>query len=148
MMQRITALSMALALTVASAGSAFAGAGEVLNSRRLYAVLGLGVTVLTLKEANEARKDANDFYDLYKTAGTNQRARELYDESRRLDTRSAMLLALGAGTLGLSAHLFFSGDDKRASGDDKSLMEVKGVEVEVRADLMNRRLQVGLSRDF
>lgn len=149
--RKLVCAATAIALLATATGSATAGVADILQSKRLYGILGLGATTLFLVEAGKSRQDAGDFYELYKTAGTTQNARELYDESRRLDTRSAVLIALGAGTLGYSIHLLLSGGDKNAEKKaelDGGLVNVKGVAVDVGADPVSGRLQVGLSRGF
>jgi hypothetical protein len=149
LMRRLASVGIVLALLGTSTGPALAGAGDVLVSKRLYAGVGIGVTALFLKEAYSARRDGGDYYDLYRTAGSTQRATELYNESRRLDTRSAVLLAAGLGTLGVSVHLLLSDRSVRKAGKAAdSLLEIKGLTVDVGADPVRGSVRVGLSRGF
>lgn len=149
-LRKFFCVATAAALVTASAGSACAGAREFLTSSRLYGILGLGATTYFGYEAYSARQDANDFYDRYQAAGRAAVARDLYDESRRMDTRSAVLMAVGVGTLGISIHLLLSGDD----GDDldvarsEGVMEVRGLALDVGGDPMRQELKVGVRKSF
>lgn len=81
-------VAMALLLSVAVPAQAV-GKDFLLRSK-FHGALMLGLGGLLIKEAVDAKKEANDTYDLYKQAGTSTSARDLYDSSKRHDTRAAV----------------------------------------------------------
>ena len=102
------------------------------------------------KEAYDARKDAGDFYDQYKVTASPQNAQTLYDESKRQDTRSALMLGLGLGTLGYSIHLLLSDDREELPPPkmNEGLVKVKGVALDVVGDPLGRGVKVRLKKGF
>ena len=125
-------------------------ADDFLFSKKFYGFVTLGASGWCLYEAYDARKAGNDFYDQYKVAGTSLRASELYDESKRSDTRSALLLGLGVGTLVYSVHLLLSDkkDELPPPKMDRGLVEVKGVAVDVTGDPLRRGVKVKFKKGF
>ena len=140
---------LVIAALVCSA-AAPAWADDFLFSRKFYGIVTCGASGWFLYQAYDARRDANNFYDQYKLAGTSQKANELYDESRRNDTRSALMLGLGVGTLAYSIHLFLSDRKEELSPPkmDKGLVEVKGVAVDVAGDPFRRGVKMKLKKGF
>ena len=147
---RVSAMLVAAALVLSAAAPACAKKGDILFSKKLYGFLGIGAGTLFLKEAYSARKDAGDLYDQYKAAGTAQQAQELYDESKRKDTRSMVMLGLGLGTLGYSIHLLLSDkeEDLPPPKVDEGLVKVKGVALDVAGDPLGRGVRVRLKKGF
>ncbi len=147
---RVSAMLVATALVLSAAAPACAKKGDILFSKKLYGALGIGAGALFLKEAYSARKDAGDLYDQYKAAGTAQQAQELYDESKRKDTRSVVMLGLGLGTLGYSIHLLLSDKEEGLPPPkvDEGLVKVKGVALDVAGDPLGRGVRVRLKKGF
>jgi hypothetical protein len=143
------ALTAVAALALGAASPA-AAKTDLFVSKRFYSVISGGLGVYFLTEANRARGDANEAYEQYQLAGTTARARELYDESRQKDTKAAVLLALGVGSLGYAVHLWLSGDSDKLPDPklERGLVQVRGVAVDVGGDAVTRRLGVHLRRGF
>ncbi len=144
------ALFLAVAMLLSSVAPAGAGGRDALYSRKLYGILSIGVSGWCFKEAYDARKDANDSYDRYKQAGSSSLVREFYDESKRSDTRSALMLGLGAGTLLYGFHLILSGggDELPPPKMDRGLVNVKGVALDVTGDPLGRGMRVQVRKGF
>ena len=146
----ISALLVGALVFLSTTAPAQGGTRDFLYSKKLYSGLSFVAGVWFLKGAYDARKDGNDAYARYKVAGTPQQARDLYDESKRNDTRSALMLGLGLGTLAYSVHLFLS-DDKEELPPPKmqeGLVRVRGVSVDVTGDPVNKGMRLKLGRDF
>ena len=146
---RVSALVVVAAVLLAVAAPVQAGGGFLFN-KKFHGVLLLGTSGYLFKEAYDARQEADDRYELYKVAVSPQLARELYDDSKRKDTKSAVLVGLGAATLAYSIHLFLSdsSDELPPPKLDRGLVKVKGVALDVTGDPMTKRMQVQLKRGF
>ena len=147
---RVSVLLVTVALVLCAGTSAYAKKGDVLFSKKLYGILGVGASTMFLKSAYDARKDAGGLYDQYKATGSPQQAQELYDLSKRKDTRSAVMLGLGLGTLGYSIHLLLSDDkdDLPPPKMDEGLVKVKGVALDVAGDPLGRGVRVQFKKGF
>lgn len=123
---------------------------DFLYSKKLYGALSLGASIWFFTEAHASRKDANDAYELYRTATTAQTAGELYNESKSEDTRAAIMLGLGLGTLAYSVHLFLADEDEELPPPEKNanLVEMKGIGVAVNGDLKTRGVRLKLNKSF
>jgi hypothetical protein len=120
-----------------------------LFSNKFFGAVSAGAGVYFLVEANKARSDGNDAFALYEAAGSTVTARELYDESKQKDTKAAVLLGLGVGTVGYGIHLLMKGDDRLPDPKmDKGLVEVKGVKIDAGADPVSGRMGLLLRRTF
>jgi hypothetical protein len=120
-----------------------------LFSRKLYGAVSAGVGTFLLIEANKARTDASDAYSLYEIASSPATARDFYNTSREQDTKAAILLALGVGSIGYGLHMFFKRDAKLPDPEmDSGLAEVKGVRVDVGGDPRSGRVGLSLRRGF
>jgi len=141
-------LIVALVLAIGSPVSA--GGTDLLMSAKLHGALALTASGVLLKEAYDARKDANSNYDQYRIATSTQLASELYDESKRNDTRSLLLLGGGLGSFALAIHLFMSGndDDLPLPELNKGIVQVKGIAVDIKGDPILGKLQVNLMKGF
>lgn len=135
---------------VTMSGQVAAQKTDFLLSNRFYGVLSAGLGVYFLTEANNARSDGNEAYELYIAAGSANLARELYDESRQKDTKAAIMLGMGAGTIIYGIHLLLKGD-----GDgllvpemDRGLIKVKGVKIDAGADPVRGRVGLILRQSF
>ena len=126
-----------------------AGDGNFLMNRKFHGMLVLGLGGFMIKEAVDAKREANDAYDFYKSAGTSLVAREFYDDSKRHDTRAVVLGVLGTGAVLYSMHLFFKGEDGLPPPKmDRGIVNVKGVAVDLNGDLMRGQMQVQLKQGF
>ena len=109
-------------------------------------------SMLFFKEAYDARQEANRNYGSYKKAASQQQATTSYNESKRGDTRMALMLGLGLGTLGYGFYLYFIDHD----GDelDKKIKEgegqigFNGIRLDVEGDVAQRAVILNLSRKF
>ncbi len=147
---RAAALLLATA-TVLSTTTAHAKTGDFLMSKKLIGIVGMGASGLLFKAAYDSRKDANNLYDQYKLAGSSQSAQEYYDDSKRKDTRGAVMLGAGALTFFYSLHLILSGDKDDLPPPpkmDKGLVGVKGVAVNVEGDPLRRGMTLRLRKGF
>ena len=138
-------LAAVLVLPVA----AHAGSGDFLLSRRFHGAIALGVSAWSFKAAYNARQDANRVYDRYKVAGTAQAARETYDESKRHDTKAALFLGVGIGTLAYSVHAFLSGDEALPPPRmQEGLGAIRGVRMDFTADPHRGGVTLELRKGF
>ncbi|NKB72079.1 MAG: hypothetical protein GKR89_33800 [Candidatus Latescibacteria bacterium] len=86
-------------------------------------------------------------YDRYEEAQSSLRAQELYDETRRYDTRGVVFGVLGMGTLAYSIHVLRSQPAEELPLPRRAEpMQLKGVEVGVEADVLRRKMGLVLSR--
>lgn len=145
---RIAAGFVAVALLVGAPVQA--AKKDVLMSRKFHGAVLLGLGGFLIKEAVDARSDANDAYGFYKSAISPQVAQTFYDDSKRYDTRAAVLGILGVGAVLYSAHLFLKdGDDDLPQPKmDRDMVNVKGVGLDVGGDLMSGQMQVRLKKGF
>ncbi|MDP6701145.1 MAG: hypothetical protein QGH25_15965, partial [Candidatus Latescibacteria bacterium] len=91
-MKKAILIAMAALLTAQAAG-----ADGPLFSRKLYGYIGLGLSGWMFAESIEARGDADEAYERYKQATTGADAQTFFDESRRFDTRTVVMGAMGVG---------------------------------------------------
>ena len=146
---RASGLLVIAVLLLSVASPVRAKRADFLFSRKFHGYLALSASGLFLKEAYDSRKDGSDQYDDYKLAGNSQRALELYDESKRKDTRSMVFLGLGVVSLGYSLHLLMSEEEELPLPEmDRGLVEVKGVTLDVTGDPVGRRMRVKFSKGF
>ena len=146
---RSRVLAAGLAAVLALPVAAQAKSGDFLLSKKFYGAVALGVSLWSFKAAYDARQDGGDFYDQYKVAGTAQTARDTYDESKRNDTKAALLLGVGVGTLAYSVHAFLSDeDDTSPRGMQEGLVSVKGVRVDITSDPYRGGVRLNLKKGF
>jgi hypothetical protein len=137
------------AMLFAAVTPVHADAGSFLYSRKFYGLLSVASSAFCFKVAYDARKEANRNYRYYKEAGTPTTAATYYNESKRADTRMAVMLGLGAGTLLYGAYLLFErGSDDAGGGPARKPIQFKGVGMDVQGDVQNRAVQLQLSRPF
>jgi hypothetical protein len=143
---------LAGAVLLSATVPASADAGSFLYSKKFYGALSLASSAFFFKEAYDARKEASRNYKSYKIADTPQQATLFYNESKRGDTRMALMLGLGAGTLAYGAYLLFideGGDDlDKAVKEKERQLSFKGVGVDVQGDVQARGVRVQLNRKF
>ena len=146
---RSRVLAASLAAVLALPVAAQAKQGDFLLSKKFYGAVALGVSLWSFKAAYDARQDAGDFYDQYKVAGTAQTARETYDESKRNDTKAALLLSIGVGTLAYSVHALLS-DSKDPSPPkmQEGFASVKGVRMDITSDPYRGGVKLNLKKGF
>jgi hypothetical protein len=138
-----------VSLLLSSAGSAMAGGGDLLMSRKFHGILLLGTGGFLIKKAVDAKNEANDAYDFYKLSGSSSTARDFYDDSKRHDTRAAVLGIVGAATVVYSFHLFLKdSDDLPMPKMDRGIVNVKGVALDVKGDVFQKEMQVQLRKGF
>ena len=125
-------------------------AEDFLLSRKFYGYTLLGVSGWCFKEAYDARQNANDFRKQYRDAATDLRAQELFDDNKRYDTRSALMLSLGAGSLLYAVHLLRSDKKKELPPPDldAGLVQLKGLKVDIAGDLLGRGVHLRLAKDL
>lgn len=142
--------TLLVGLTALIAGSAQVSAEvtDFLFSNRFFGTVSTGLGVYFLVEANKARSDGNDAYALYEAAGSSTLARELYEESRQKDTKAAIMLGLGLGTITYGIHLWLKDPGDLPEPEmDRGLVEVKGVKIDAGTDQAGR-VGVLLRRKF
>lgn len=143
---------LAVAVLLWSAAPACADAGSFLYSRKLYGALSMASSVFFFKAAYDAKQDANRNYKIYRSADTPVLATTSYNEARRGDTRMAVMLGLGVGTLAYGAYLFLDrgGDDagQGTKGKQPKQISVKGIGVDVQGDAQGRGVKLQLNRKF
>lgn len=147
---RICACVLVAALALPAAAPAQTKKKDILFSKKLYSGITFGFSLWFFKEAYDARQDAGDAYDRYRATTSTQRVGEFYDESRRNDTKAAILLGLGLGTLAYSVHLFLSEDSEDLPPPKmrNGLVEVKGVSLDLAGDPLNRGVRLKLKKGF
>lgn len=123
---------------------------DILFSNRFYGTVSAGLGVFFLVEANNARTDGNEAYDLYRVESSATLAREFYDQSRQKDTKAAIMLGLGVGTITYGLHLLLKGDGSKLPDPkmDRGLVEIKGVKISAVPDPENGRLDMLFRRTF
>ena len=143
---------LAVAVLLWTAVPAYADAGSFLYSRKFYGALSLASSLFFFKSAYDAKKDANRNYDIYKKADTPTLATTSYNEAKRGDTRMALMLGLGAGTLAYGVYMFLGrgGDDagQGTKGKQPKQISVKGIVVDVQGDAHGRSVTLNLNRKF
>jgi hypothetical protein len=141
---------IALVASVAGSGHVAAQKTDILLSNRFYGVFSAGLGVYFLVEANNSRSDGNEAYDLYQASGNATLAREFFDQSREKDTKSAILLGLGVGTISYGIHLLMKGGSDKLPDPkmDRGLVEIKGVKLDAGHDPGKGRTGLQLRRTF
>ena len=147
MLRKLYLIALIVAVSVPGQASAKT---DILFSNRFYGTVSAGLGVFFLVEANNARTDGNEAYDLYTASGSATLAREFYDQSRQKDTKAAIMLGLGVGTITYGLHLLLKGDGSKLPDPkmDRGLVEVKGVKIDAGPVLGNGRLGMRFRRTF
>ena len=146
-MRKMIPFLLVAALLLSAPARSFAADG--LLSKKFYGVVSAGLGTYLLIEAKNARSDADDAYALYEISGSSVLAREFYNTSREQDTKAAILLGLGVGTIIYGIHLIFKGDRKLPDPEmNRGLARVKGVRVDVGGDPRSGRVGVALKQGF
>lgn len=145
----ITAL-LTVAVVHWGAAPAYGDTGSFLYSRKFYGVLSLASSAVFFREAYEAKRDANRNYRLYKSADTAALATASFNEAKRGDTRMALMLGLGAGTLAFGTYMFLNrgGDHPGQGGKPAKKISIKGIGVDVQGDAVARSVKLQLNRSF
>ena len=140
---------IAAALILGIAGPAQAVGKDFLMRSKFHGALMLGLGGILVKGALDAKKEANDAYDLYKQAGTSSLAREFYDNSKRHDTRATVLGVAGGATILFAVHLFLKEDDNLSPPNmNRGIVNIKGVALDIKGDVFQRKMQVQLKKGF
>lgn len=141
---------VAAALILSMAVPAQAVGKDFLMRSKFHSALMFGLGGVLVKEAFDAKKEANDAYDLYKQAGTSTLAREFYDNSKRHDTRAAVLGVAGGAAILFSVHLFLKEDEGGLPPPkmDRGIVNIKGVALDIKGDVFQRKMQVQLKKGF
>ena len=143
---------LAAVILMWTAVPAYADAGTFLYSRKFYGALSLASSLFFFKSAYDAKKDANRNYDIYKKTENATLATTSYNEAKRGDTRMALMLGLGAGTLAYGVYMFLDrgGDDAGhgTKGKQPKQISVKGIVVDVQGDAQGRSVTLNLNRKF
>ena len=149
---RVCALAVAVTMLILSAVPVQAQKKkkDFLYSKKLYGTLSLGARIWFFKEAHAARKDADDSFERYRTTTSSQTAGELYSESRSGDTRAAIMLGLGVGTLAYSVHVFLSDEAEDLPPPEvrNNVVEMRGIGLAVNGDLNRRGVRLNLNKAF
>ncbi len=138
-----------VALLLSMAVPAQAVDKDFLMRSKFHGALMLGLGGVLVKQAVDAKKEANDAYDLYKQAGTSSLAREFYDNSKRHDTRAAVLGVAGGAAILFSVHLFLKEDDSLLPPKiNRGIVNIKGVALDIKGDVFQRKMQVQIKKGF
>ncbi len=142
-------VATALFLSMIAPAPAQAVEKDFLMRSKFHGALMLGLGGVLVKEAFDAKKEANDAYDFYKQAGTASLAREFYDNSKRHDTRAVVLGIAGGAAILFSVHLFMKEDaDLPPPKMSRGIVTIKGVALDVKGDVFQRKMQVQLKKGF
>ena len=141
---------VAAALILSMAVPAQAVGKDFLMRSKFHSALMFGLGGFLVKEAVDAKKEANDAYDLYRQAGTSALAREFYDNSKRHDTRAAVLGVAGGAAILFSVHLFLKEDESGLPPPkmNRGIVNIKGVALDIKGDVFQRKMQVQLKKGF
>ncbi|MDE2698468.1 MAG: hypothetical protein OXI23_06335 [Gemmatimonadota bacterium] len=141
---------VAAALILSMAVPAQAVGKDFLMRSKFHSALMFGLGGVLVKQAFDAKKEANDAYDLYKQAGTSALAREFYDNSKRHDTRAAVLGVAGGAAILFSVHLFMKEDESGLPPPEinRGIVNIKGVALDIKGDVFQRKMQVQLKKGF
>ena len=145
-LSKIAALAVVLALATIEP----AGADGPFFSQKFYGYVALSASGWMFGEAVQARQNANEAYDRYRRASTSADAQTFYDESRRFDTRTVVMGALGAGALAWSVKLLRGKkrEELPLPKIDAPSLQIKGIGVDLQGVLLWRRVHLTLSKDF
>ena len=141
---------VAAALLLGMAVPAQAVGKDFLMRSKFHGVIMLGLGGVLVKQAFDAKKEANDAYDLYKNASSSTSAREFYDNSKRHDTRAAVLGVAGGATILFAVHLFLKEDEGGLPPPEmnRGIVNIKGVALDIKGDVFQRKMQVQLKKGF
>ena len=141
---------VAAALILSMSMPAHALGKDFLMRSKFHGALMFGLGGILVKGAFDAKKEANDAYDLYKQAGTSALAREFYDNSKRHDTRAMVLGVAGGAAILFSVHLFLKEDEGGLPPPkmDRGIVNIKGVALDIKGDVFQRKMQVQLKKGF
>lgn len=144
----IKALSLFIATSMLA--STPLAAEEFFLSRKFYAYTLLGVSGWCFKEAYDARQHAEKFNRQYKKADTDLRAQELFDDNKRYDTRTTLMLGLSTASLLYAIHLLYSTDKKDLPPPtlDTKTVHLKGFTLGLVGNLPKRSIYLRLVRVF
>lgn len=118
-------------------------------SKKFHGALVMGLGGLLIKESLDAKSQANDDYDLYIAAGEASVARQFYDDSKRHDTRAAVMGVLGVSAIVYSIHLFMKDDDSLPPPKmQEGIVNVKGVSLGIDGDIMKKKMGLQLRKGF
>jgi hypothetical protein len=146
---RVVSGLLVLVLVFGLTAPVMAGGKDFLLSRKFHGILVLGFGGLLIKESFDAKKEANDAYDFYISAGETVSAREFYDDSKRHDTRAAVYGVLGVASVLYSLHLFVKDDDSLPPPRmEEGLVNVKGVSLGLDGNLMQKKMGLRLRKGF
>ena len=141
---------IATALILSTAVPAQAVGKDFLMRSKFHGALMFGLGGVLVKQAFDAKKEANDAYTLYKQAGTSTLAREFYDNSKRHDTRAVVLGVAGGAAILFSVHLFLKEDESGLPPPEmnRGIVNIKGVALDIKGDVFQRKMQVQLKKGF
>ena len=141
---------VAVALLLGMAVPAQAVGKDFLMRSKFHGALMLGLGGVLVKGAVDAKKEANDAYDLYKQAGNSALARDFYDNAKRHDTRAAVLGVAGGATILFAVHLFLKEDEDGLPPPkmNRGIVNIKGVALDIKGDVFQRKMQVQLKKGF
>ena len=77
-------------------------------------------------------------------------ARNFYDNSKRHDTRAAVLGVAGGATILFAVHLFMKEDESGLPPPkmERGIVNIKGVALDIKGDVFQRKMQVQLKKGF
>ena len=141
---------VAAALILSLAVPAQAVGKDFLMRSKFHSALMFGLGGVLVKQAFDAKKEADDAYDLYKQAGTSALAREFYDNSKRHDTRAAVLGVAGGAAILFSVHLFLKEDESGLPPPkmNRGIVNIKGVALDIKGDVLQKKMQIQLKKGF
>ncbi len=141
---------VAAALILSMAVPAQAVGKDFLMRSKFHSALMFGLGGVLVKQAFDAKKEANDAYDLYKQASNATDARSFYDNSKRHDTRAAVLGVAGGATILFAVHLFMKEDESGLPPPkmERGIVNIKGVAVDIKGDVFQRKMQVQIKKGF
>ena len=149
MVYRIGAGLVVMALFLSAAVPAQAVSKDFLLKSKFHGMIMLGFGGFLVKEAIDSKKEGSNAYDAYIKAGTSSTAREFYDDSKRHDTRAAVLGVAGGVSILFAMHLFMKDEDELPLPKmQRGIIEVKGVSLDVKGDMFQRKMQVLLKKGF
>ena len=146
---RISAGLVIAAMFLSTAVPAQAAGKDFLLKSKFHGILVAGFGGLLIKEAVDSKREGRDAYDAYIKAGTSTSAREFYDDSKRHDTRAAVLGVAGGVSILLAIHLFMKEEDDLPPPKlERGIVKIKGVSLDVKGDMLQKKMQVQLKKGF